>query len=413
MRQIGKLSALKVKRLKKPGYYPDGGSLWLQISKFGTKSWVFRFTLGGRSREMGLGSLHTVSLADARKAAEQCRKLRLDGIDPIEHRRAKRAAERLEAASAMPFDACAEAYIGAHEAGWRNAKHAAQWRSTLKTYVSPVFGRLPVQSIDVALVMKALEPIWNTKTETASRVRGRIEAVLDWAAARGYRRGDNPARWRGHLQNLLPRRSKVQRVEHHAALPYTEIGEFIRELRTQDGVAAAALEFLIMTVTRTSETIGATWDEIDLDGGVWKIPADRIKTDKEHRVPLSPATKTILRRMNKARRNRYVFPGVGSDRHLSNMAMLALLKRMKRSNLTVHGFRSTFRDWAAEQTNYPREVAEMALAHAVSDKVEAAYRRGDLFKKRQRLMGEWGRYCGSPVAKRTNNVTPLRQARRR
>ncbi len=407
MRRIGKLSALAVSRAKEPRYYGDGGGLWLQVSGAGTKSWVFRFTLHGRSREMGLGPLHTVSLADAREAAQQCRKLLREGIDPIEDRRDRRATARNEAARAMTFDACAEAYVRAHEAGWRNAKHAAQWRSTLGTYASPVLGELPVQSIDVGIVMKVLEPIWTEKTETASRLRGRIEAVLDWATARGHRRGDNPARWRGHLQNLLPRRSNVQPVKHHAALPYAEMGAFMRELQARDGIGAAALEFVILTATRTSETIGATWDEVDLARGVWTIPADRIKAGREHKVPLSRSATAVVRRMNQGRHSRYIFPGVKRQGPLSNMALLKLLERMGRTDLTVHGFRSTFRDWAAEQTSFAREVPEMSLAHAISDKVEAAYRRGDLFQKRKRLMEEWARFCNTPIAVRAVNVAPL------
>jgi len=258
--------------------------------------------------------------------------------------------------------------------------------------------------IDVGLVMNILEPIWYEKTETASRVRGRIESVLDWATTRGYRSGDNPARWRGHLENLLPRRSKVHSVTHYAAVPYQEIGVFMQDLAAQEGVAKDALAFLILTGTRTSETIGATWDEVDLSKNLWVIPAVRIKAGKEHRVPLSPPAMKILRHLSKARTGEFIFPGAKADKPLSNMALLALLKRMRRFGLTVHGFRSTFRDWAAEQTNFPREVAEMALAHAVGavgDKVEAAYRRGDLFKKRQQLMDEWGRYCGRQGAEKT------------
>ena len=397
-RQIAKLSALAVSRTKEPGYYGDGGGLWLQVSGGGTKSWAFRFTLNGRSREMGLGALHTVSLADARQAAQRYRYLLHEGIDPIEDRHDRRATARNEAARAMTFDACAETYIKAHEAGWRSTKHAAQWRSTLKTYANHVFGQLPVQSIDVGLVMKVLEPIWTEKTETASRLRGRIEAVLDWATARGYRQGDNPARWRGHLQNLLPRRAKVQPVKHHAALPYAEIGAFMLELRARDGIGAAALEFVILTATRTSETIGATWDEVDLTGAVWTIPAERIKARREHRVPLSRPAMAVVRRMNQGRHSNYVFPGVKRQGPLSNMALAKVLERMGRTDLTVHGFRSTFRDWAAEQTNFAREVAEKSLAHAIGDKVEAAYRRGDLFGKRQRLMEEWAKHCARDLS---------------
>jgi integrase len=389
----GKLNALKVSRTKKPGYYGDGGGLWLQVSSGGTQSWVFRFTMNGRSREMGLGSLNTVPLALARETSRDCRLLTRAGIDPIENRREKVAKDILEVAKAVTFDACAEKYIYAHEPGWRNQKHVAQWRNTLKNYVSPVVGSLPVQAIDVGLVMKILEPIWNEKTETASRVRGRVESVLDWATARGYRTGDNPARWRGHLENLLPRRSKVQTVIHHAALPYSEISAFIQELTEQEGVAKDALKFLILTATRTSETIGATWNEFDLSDKIWVIPANRIKAGKEHRIPLSPSAMGILKKYSKTAGSDFVFPGAKTDEPLSNMALLALLRRMKKYDLTVHGFRSTFRDWAAEQTNFPREVAEMALSHAVGDKVEAAYRRGDLFDKRRQLMDSWSRYC--------------------
>lgn len=385
--------------------YPDGGGLYLQVTESGAKSWIFRFMLNGRAREMGLGPLHAVSLSDARTKATECRRLRVDGFDPIEARKVERDKARLAAARALTFKDAADAYINAHQAGWRNAKHAAQWRSTLDAYAGPVFGSLPVQDVDVSLIMKVLEPIWATKTETASRIRGRIEAVLDWATVRGYRRGDNPARWRGHLENLLPQRSKVQRVEHHRALPYGEIGAFMGTLRQQDGVAAVAFEFLILTATRTSETIGARWDEVDIDHAIWTIPADRIKAGKEHRVPLSAPAIAILKRLNKIRQGDFVFPGGKAKKPLSNMALLALLKRMRRADLTAHGFRSTFRDWTAERTNYPREVAEMALAHTVSDKVEAAYRRGDLFEKRRRMMEEWARYCG---AARPGNVVAIR-----
>ncbi len=405
-REIGRLSALKVGRLKEPGMYPDGAGLYLQVSGTGAKSWIYRFMLAGRAREMGLGPLHTVTLADARKLAQDARRLRLAGIDPIEERRQRLEALRAERARTVTFDEAAEAYIGAHEKGWRNAKHGAQWRATLKAYASPVFGRLSVKEIDTGLVAKALEPIWATKTETASRVRGRIESVLDWAAARGHRTGDNPARWKGHLENLLPNRSKVQKVVHRPALPYDDIGPFIGQLRDQDGVAAQALEFLILTATRTSETIGARWSEIDLPNAMWTIPADRIKAGREHRIPLPDRAIRILLALKKEQLSDWVFPGGKSGKPLSNMALLALLNRMGRSDLTVHGFRSTFRDWAAERTNYPREVAEQALAHSIPDKVEAAYRRGDLLEKRRRLMSEWARFCGTP--RKSGSVVRLR-----
>jgi integrase len=293
----------------------------------------------------------------------------------------------------MTFDACAAAYIAAHNTSWRNAKHRDQWRNTLTSYAGPAFGSLPVQSIDVGLVMKALEPIWQAKPETASRLRGRIEAVLDWATVRGHRKGENPARWRGHLDKLLPARSKVHKVKHHPALPYNEMADFVAELRKQEGVAARALEFLILTAARTGEVIGARWDEVDVEEKIWVVPAARMKAGREHRVPLSSAAVAILEEMKKIRESDFVFPGGKKGKPLSNMAMLAVLKRIGRSDLTAHGFRSSFRDWAAERTNFPREVAEMALAHTVGDKVEAAYRRGDLLQKRRQIMEAWARFC--------------------
>ena len=391
-RQINRLSARTVASAKKLGRRADGGGLYLQVGRSGTKSWIFRFMLNGRPREMGLGPVYTVPLQEARTAAQKCRKLLLEGLDPIEARKARRHQRKVEASSSITFEECAEAYIRAHEAGWKNAKHVAQWRSTLSTYAFPVFGSLPVQAIDTALVCKTLEPIWRSKTETASRLRGRIEAVLDWAAARDYRDGDNPARWKGHLDKLLPARSKVQKVRHHPALPYDEMGSFMAKLREHEGVSALGLELLILTAVRTGEVVGATWDEVNFEKRVWIIPADRTKAEREHRVPLSQDAMAVLDRLREASQSEYVLPGANNERPLSTMAFLQLLKRMGRGDLTVHGFRSTFRDWAAEQTNFAREVAEMALAHAVGDKVEAAYRRGDLFEKRGKLMEAWARY---------------------
>lgn len=405
-REIGKLSALAVSRAKEPGMYCDGGGLFLRVGPTGARSWVFRYMLARKRRDMGLGPLHAFSLAEARTRAQECRKLLADGIDPLAAREAARDAARVEAARAISFRQCAEAYIEAHAPGWKNAKHGDQWRNTLAAYAYPVIGELPVNTVDTGLVMKVLEPVWSTKTETASRVRGRMEAVLDWATVRGHRQGDNPARWRGHLDHLLPARSKVQRVEHHAALPYEEIGDFMAELRRQGGTSAKALEFLILTATRTSETIGVTWAEIDFAAKAWTIPADRMKAGREHRVPLSPRAVDLLTEMKKTGQgDAYVFPGPKPKSSLSNMALLALLKRMGRTDLTAHGFRSTFRDWCAERTSFPRDVAEMALAHAIGDKVEAAYRRGDLYEKRTRLMEAWATYCAT--AKPAGQVVPI------
>jgi integrase len=393
VRQIGKLNHLAVSRATKRGYLSDGGGLYLQVTATGAKSWVFRYRDAGRLHELGLGAAHTFTLAEARKRATEQRKLRADGIDPIGHRHAERSKAKLDKAKAMTFRQCAEAYMDAHRKAWKNDKHAAQWPATLTTYAYPIFGNLSVQSIDVALVTKALEPIWRAKTETASRLRGRIEAVLNWAKARGYRHGDNPARWRGHLDKLLPARAKVQAVEHHAALPSAGIGPFITQLREQEGLSSLALQFLILTATRTSEVLNATWAEVDLDAAIWTIPPDRMKARREHRVPLSKPTLTLLRELRSHRVGDFIFPSAKPNRPLSNMAMLKLLERMGRADLTVHGFRSTFRDWAAERTNFPREVAEHALAHSLRDKVEAAYRRGDLFDKRRNLMDAWARHC--------------------
>ncbi len=404
-RQLLRLSQKAVVNKRVPGYYPDGGGLYLQVSESGAKSWLFRFALNGKERQMGLGPFHTVSLAEARAAAVECRKLLLAKIDPIEARNANRAGEALDAAKSITFNECATAYIKAHKPGWKNAKHADQWTNTLETYCGPVFGALPVQGVDTGLVLKALEPIWTAKPETASRVRGRIESVLDWATSRGYRTGDNPARLRGHLDNLLPAISKRRRVQHHPALHYGELGAFIASLRTQEGIAARALEFVILTAARTGEVIGARPGEFDLDAALWTIPAERMKAEKEHRVPLSSRAVAIIREIEETHKGDYVFPGGKEGKPLSNMAMLALLARMGRDDLTVHGFRSTFRDWASERTNYPREVCEMALAHAVSDQVEAAYRRGDLFQKRARLMAEWAKFCEN--TKRTGEVVSL------
>lgn len=402
-----RLSPAEVAKKRDPGYYPDGGGLYLQVSPARTRSWIYRFTLRGRSREMGLGSLNAVGLADARRKASECRGLLAEGTDPIEARDAQRAQDALTDARSITFAKAAERYVAAHKPGWRNAKHADQWENTLETYAEAVIGRLPVADVDTSLVLRVLEPIWTEKPETASRLRGRIEAVLDWATVRGHRTGDNPARWRGHLAALLPARSSVAAVKHHAALPYASIGDFVAEVRKLEGVAARALEFTILTAARTGEVIGATPGEFDLQKALWTIPAERMKARREHRTPLSPRALEIVREQIKGR-TAFVFSGQREGRALSNMAMLELLKRTGHGDLTVHGFRSTFRDWAAEQTAFPHELAEMALAHAVGDKVEAAYRRGDMFAKRARLMAEWAKWCERTG--KAGKVTPLRRS---
>lgn len=403
-----------VKQAREPGVLIDGKGLRLRITANAQtgavrKSWVLRVTVKGAGvRELGLGSASDLSLADARERAAQARKLARDGIDPLLTRNAERAERARDANRAMTFRQCAEAYIEAHKASWRNAKHADQWTNTLTTYAYPVLGAQPVQAIDVALVMKVLDPIWQTKTETASRVRQRIESVLDWATVRELRRGENPARWRGHLQKVLPARAKVQKVRHHPALPYAELPAFMADLRTRDGLSAKALEFLILTGARTNEVLQCRWSEIDLDTKIWTVPAERMKARREHRVPLSPSALRLLKMLpSSSSPSAFVF--ARDKQALSSMALLSLLQdRMARDDLTAHGFRSTFKDWASEQTNFAREVAEAALAHVVGDKVEAAYRRGDLFEKRRKLMDAWSTYCSSKP-RNAANVVPMRK----
>jgi integrase len=313
--------------------------------------------------------------------------------DPIEVRRARITQARQDRESRLTFASCAKAYIAAHRSGWRSLKHADQWTATLTTYAFPIIGELAVDAVNTGALLKVLEPIWTTRTETAARVRGRIEAILDWAKARGLRDGDNPARWRGHLDHLLPPRSRVRAVVHHRALPYQDMPAFIAELQAQGGVAARGFELQILTAARTGEVIGARWEEFDADRRVWTIPATRMKAHREHRAALSSAALKVLTKLRPMSDSDFILPGLRPMRPLSNMAFLAVLKRMGRTDLTAHGFRSTFRDWAAEQTAYPSEVAEMALAHSISDKVEAAYRRGDLFAKRLALMEDWANFC--------------------
>jgi integrase len=390
-REIHRLSALAVNRASEPGYYPDGDGLYLQVSSTGTKSWIYRYSNEGRSREMGLGSLAALSLSDARARAKECRQQRLMGVDPLEAKRTSATLKKLEAAKAVTFSDAATRYIAAHEASWGNEKHRAQWKSTLEIYATPVIGALSVATIDTGSVLKIIEPIWRTKPETASRVRGRIESVLNWAIARGFRQGDNPARWKGHLDKLLPARGKVRTVKHHAALPFDELPIFMTNLRSCQGSGARALELTILTGLRTGEVIGACWREFNLRGKLWIVPAERMKAKREHRVPLSDYVVELLAALPQT--SNFLFPGERDGKPLSNMAMLQTLNRLGRSDVTVHGFRSTLRDWAAERTNFPNHVVEMALAHTIGNKVEAAYRRGDLFEKRVRLMDAWAEFA--------------------
>ena len=411
-RKTNRLTALAVDNASEPAMYADGDGLYLRVTEDKTKNWVLRYMLNGQPRWMGLGPLSLFGLKEARAKALDARRLRYDGIDPIGARRAQRAKARLDAAKAITFKQCAESYINAHRAGWRNGKHAAQWEATLATYAEPVIGSLPVQAIDTALVLRVLEPVWATKPETAGRVRGRIEAILDFAKARTWREGENPARWRGHLDKLLPARGKVRKVEHHAALPYAELPGFLLALREQEGVAARALEFAVLTAARTGETIGARWSEIDLLDKTWTVPAARMKAGREHRVPLSARALAILEEMPAHRKadDGFVFAGGKPGLPLSNMAFLMLLRRMERGDLTAHGFRATFKTWASERTAFQNEIVEAALAHVVGSKVEQAYRRGDMFEKRRRLMHQWATFCTTaPVQERPSNVAPMRR----
>ncbi len=430
-RNLERLSSAKVRNAK-PGLHPDGGGLYLQVTQVRTKdgpvegkfnkSWVFRFTLAGHAREMGLGSFKTFGLADAREGAEQCRKLLHAGRDPIEARKAERVSHRTKEAKAPTFERCATLYMAEHEKGWRNAKHRQQWHSTLATYAYPIIGALPVDIITVEHVMQILTPIWTTKNETASRIRGRIETILDWAKVQKHRTGDNPARWDGHLEHLLAARSKVHKVENHPALPWEQIPEFMGELRRQEGLAAKCLEFAILTAARSGESRGLPW-EGEIAGDLWTVPAARMKREREHRVPLTAPALAIIEYMRSVRQNDYVFPGDQADEPLSDMSLIAVIRRMnearekagkpkwidpKQSGREVvpHGFRSTFDDWVAEATDFPDWLADAALAHAKGDKVEAAYKRGDALAKRRQMMEAWGRYCEAATAQ-ANDVIPM------
>nr|WP_051582521.1 site-specific integrase [Ectothiorhodospira haloalkaliphila] len=372
----------------------DGLGLYLQISASGSVSWIYRFKLQGRQRYMGLGTYPDVPLAEARERASECRKLVKSGVDPIE----ASVQQQVPIQATPSFTNCAARYIFAHRRSWRNVKHARQWVSTLKTYARPVIGAKPVDQVTTQDVLKILSPMWTTKTETAKRVQGRIECILDYAAAHNYRDPLNPARWRGHLDKLLPKPSRVKKVVHHPAMPYHEVATFMSTLQGQDSISSKALQFLILTATRTSEVLHSVWTEIDLTNEIWTIPADRMKAGREHRVPLSRQAVTLLKAMPQVQGTAYVFPGARYGRPLSNMAMLQLMRGMgyglggENGDYVPHGFRSSFRDWTGEVTSYPRDVAEMALAHTIENKVEAAYRRGDLFEKRRDMMQDWADY---------------------
>ncbi|UXZ53084.1 tyrosine-type recombinase/integrase [Halomonas sp. 7T] len=389
---IHKLSPRKVATAE-PGKHEDGGGLRLVVSKGGAKKWVLRFTLKSKRREMGLGSFPDTGLAEARRKAENYRKLAKEGTDPIHARELETQQQ-----STPTFTNCAARYIQSHRRSWRNAKHARQWVSTLKTYARPVIGEMPVDEIDTHQILNILSPIWIAKTETAKRVQGRIENVLDYASAHKYRDEANPARWRGHLDKLLPKPSKVQKVTHHPAMPYEQVAEFMEAVQNYNSMSSKALQLLILTATRTSEVLNAEWNEIDLVNATWIIPAKRMKASREHRIPLSRQALVLIANLPKIKGNAFIFPGMKPGRPLSNMSLLQFMRGLgygpngDKGNYVPHGFRSSFRDWTGEVTSYPRDVAEMALAHAIENKVEAAYRRGDLFEKRRAMMQDWADY---------------------
>jgi integrase len=419
--ELNRLSPAHVQHAK-VGLHHDGGGLYLQVVESKgkepgklAKSWVFKYRSGKRIREMGLGSLKVIGLKDAREKAAYWRKVRQEGKDPIEARNAERDAERAkqqtEKTIAPTFERCAIAYMAAHEAGWKNAKHRQQWTNTLTTYAYPVIGNTPVDAIDIGMIQKILDPIWTEINETASRVRGRIEKILNWAKVQGYRTGENPARWQGHLEFLLAKRSKIHKVENHPALPWEQIPEFMAELRRQEGIAARALEFAILTAARSGETRGLPWEgELDLVRKVWTVPPARMKREREHRMPLTASVIAIIDYMREVRQNSFVFPGDQADEPLSDMALTETVRRMnearakagkplwvdpKQGNREVvpHGFRSSFRDWVDEETAFADWIAEAALAHKRGDDTERAYKRGDALNKRRKLMEAWAQHC--------------------
>ena len=395
---------MQVSKTTAPGYYCDGAGLYLQVSPSGSKSWIFRFRFDGRQKEMGLGSLNALTLAQARVAAAACRtglaeKVRVDPLAARQEARRAASALRAKQRATPTFDECAAAYVAAHRAEWKNSKHAAQWTSTLQTYASPHFGSMKVSAIGKEEVLSALNPIWLIKLETASRLRGRIEKVLDFAISREYRSAPNPAKWQNNLASVLASPEKAKTVTHFAALPWKEIGDFMVDLRTQKGVAARALEFAILTAARSGEVRGATWAEIDLQSKTWTVPGSKMKAGVEHRVPLANAVVELLRQMPRIESCDLVFPGM-KNKPLSDMSLTAVLRRMKRDDITVHGMRSSFRDWASESSasSFGREAAEHSLAHSLPDKVEAAYRRGDQFERRIGLMAAWATHCATTSA---------------
>lgn len=423
-RKSKELSALEVGRINEVGYHHVGGvaGLVMQVTKTGTKSWLLRVLVGGKRREIGLGGYPDVTLSGAREKARELREKIQNGIDPVAERQAARSALAAAVACALNFQQAAERYIAANETGWKNEKHRKQWSSTLEAFAYPKIGKLPVSAIETAHIVSIVEPMWSDRTETASRLRGRIENVLDWAAVRGFRKGENPARWRGHLDKMLPARNKVQKVVHHSALDYRDVSAFFADLREVAGMGARALELAILTASRSGEVRGATWNEIDREAGLWIVPAKRMKAGLEHVIPMSSEAFALIDNLPRMAECDLIFPNA-TNGMLSDMTLTASIRRMDEASakagsagwkdragkvITAHGFRSTFRDWAGETTAFPREVIEHALAHQLKNKAEAAYQRGTLLEKRRRLMDDWAKHCTTIPTKA--EVTPIRKA---
>lgn len=396
MGKAHKLTVLQIKNATKPGRLHDGQGLYLNVTPAGSKSWVYRYMIAGKDNSMGLGPYPEVTLAEARERSADYRKQIRTRRDPLAEKKANTATLKADQAKATTFDWCAEEFIKLNEPNWKNQKHINQWRNTLKTYASPTIGNMNVAKIETDHVLRIIEPIWNTKSETAERVRGRIESILGWATIKTYRSGDNPARWKDHLEHALPKRNKAASVVHHAALPYSQINTFMPELRQQAGLAARACEFAILTAARSSEVRGAVWSEFDLETAMWVVPKERIKMKKEHKVPLSKKAVQIIKDMEKIKSCDLVFPNI-KGKPLSDTSLTAVFKRMRRTDITMHGFRSTFKDWASDVTDFPGEMSEMALAHSVSSAVEAAYRRSDMLRKRFKMMEAWSAFCALKI----------------
>jgi len=392
-KQINKLTDRGIRSQNKPGRYADGNGLYLQVGKSGAKSWIFRYMLDGKSREMGLGSIRMETLSQARDKAKQCKKLLRCGTDPIRDRQERVAVEKADNKEMLSFQKCTEGYLNVHSSSWRSARHAEIWHSSIKRFAYPIIGPIHVNKIERSHILNILDPIWREKTETATRLRGRLESILNWATVKEYRKGDNPARWRGYLDQLLPKPSEIHTVKHFPALPYRDVGAFMNKLKARQALSASALRLIILTACRSIEVREAEWCEFDLQNKTWTIPVGRMKMKKEHVIPLCKEALDIVKSIPRLSDSEHLFTGPNSGKPMSDVVFKKLMERMGVTGITTHGFRSTFRDWAAEQTSFPREVIEACLAHQLKDKAEAAYFRSNLLDKRRTLMKKWSDYC--------------------